>query len=175
VFGSKSLEEKLREGNGKSAMATVLSEKDGVHMQNSGLRNNNGGIGGTDITRLHYTLRVEPEGEAPFEVKVDIRADQLKVNRWRLGPTVPVLYDPRDHAKVAFDTAAMQASGQGRRHHIESLADIPPALRSRLQPVPVPGNELEQLKELADLHDRGALTDAEFEAGKARLLRDVSL
>jgi hypothetical protein len=153
-------------------MATVLSEKDGIHLQASGLHHNNGGIGGTDVTRLHYTLRVEPEGEAPFEVNLAIRADQLKVNRWRLGPSVPVLYDPGDHDRVAFDTAALQSSGAGRRHHIENLVGSGQKgyTAATSGPAVPQGAEVEQLKQLADLRDRGVLTDAEFVAEKAKLL-----
>jgi hypothetical protein len=33
-----------------------------------------------------------------------------------------------------------------------------------------PGSEIDKLKELADLRDRGALTEAEFEAEKSKLL-----
>jgi len=176
MLGLESLEQKLREGNGKTARATVLTAKDGVAMQYSGIHNNNGGFGGTDITRHHYTLRVEPEGEEPFEAKIVIRADKLggPAMAWRLSPgaTAAVLYDPDDHRKVAFDVAAMQAANQGRRHSIVELAaaaaeqlSVPP-----VKSVSDPGSEIDQLKELADLRDRGALTDAEFEAEKSKLL-----
>ena len=175
MLGLESLEQKLREGNGKTARATVLTAKDGVAMQYSGIHNNNGGFGGTDITRHHYTLRVEPEGEEPFEAKIVIRADKLggPATAWRLSPgaTAAVLYDPDDHRKVAFDVAALQAANQGRRHSIVELAaaaeqlSVPP-----VKSVSDPGSEIDQLKELADLRDRGALTDAEFEAEKSKLL-----
>jgi hypothetical protein len=177
MLGLESLEQKLREGNGKTARATVLTAKDGVAMQYSGIHNNNGGFGGTDITRHHYTLRVEPEGEEPFEAKIVIRADKLggPAMAWRLSPgaTAAVLYDPDDHRKVAFDVAAMQAANQGRRHSIVELAAAAAAEQLSVPPVKSvsdPGSEIDQLKELADLRDRGALTDAEFEAEKSKLL-----
>jgi hypothetical protein len=178
MLGLESLEQKLREGNGKTARATVLTAKDGVAMQYSGIHNNNGGFGGTDITRHHYTLRVEPEGEEPFEAKIVIRADKLggPAMAWRLSPgaTAAVLYDPDDHRKVAFDVAAMQAANQGRRHSIVELAAAAAAAEQLSVPpvksVSDPGSEIDQLKELADLRDRGALTDAEFEAEKSKLL-----
>jgi len=177
MLGLESLEQKLREGNGKTARATVLTAKDGVAMQYSGIHNNNGGFGGTDITRHHYTLRVEPEGEEPFEAKIVIRADKLggPATAWRLSPgaTAAVLYDPDDHRKVAFDVAAMQAANQGRRHSIVELAAAAAAEQLSVPPVKSvsdPGSEIDQLKELADLRDRGALTDAEFEAEKSKLL-----
>lgn len=37
-------------------------------------------------------------------------------------------------------------------------------------PVPEPGSEIAKLKDLADLRDRGVITQAEFEAEKAKLL-----
>jgi hypothetical protein len=36
--------------------------------------------------------------------------------------------------------------------------------------VPEPGSEIAKLKDLADLRDRGVITQAEFEAEKAKLL-----
>jgi hypothetical protein len=179
MLGLESLEQKLREGNGKTARATVLTAKDGVAMQYSGIHNNNGGFGGTDITRHHYTLRVEPEGEEPFEAKIVIRADKLggPAMAWRLSPgaTAAVLYDPDDHRKVAFDVAAMQAANQGRRHSIVELAAAAAAAAEQrsvpsVESVSDPGSEIDKLKELADLRDRGALTDAEFGAEKLKLL-----
>ncbi len=126
MFGSGSLEQKLREGNGKSAKARVLDEQDGIHVRFNGPHHTKGGLGGEDVTRLHYTLRVEPDGEESFEAKIVIRADQMRTSRWRPGQTVLVLYDPQDHGKVAFDFDAMdaviKASREAKRDHRRQAA-----------------------------------------------------
>jgi hypothetical protein len=165
MLGFESLEQKLREGNGKRAKATVLQAKDGIHTTMNG---DSHGYGGTDITRWHYLLRVEPDGEPPFEAKVVIRINKLDGAAPHEGESVLVLYDPDDHDKVAFAVAetkeqrvsAWQSRLQGLQ--LTPAASPPP-------PDPI-HDQIDQLQKLADLHDRGALTDAEFQAEKAKLL-----
>jgi hypothetical protein len=82
-----------------------------------------------------------------------------------------VLYDPDDHGKVAFDSEAMQAANDDRGYRvIDGAALAAQASMPAVETAPAPGSEVDKLKELADLRDRGALTDAEFEAEKAKLL-----
>jgi hypothetical protein len=155
MFGRKSLEEKLRAANGKSAPATILSTKEGA-----GYNPGNAGH-----TRQHYTLRVEPVGEPSFEAKVTIWGDELPENP-QPGRTVVALYDPDDHSKVAFDLAATIKKVQEQVEldwEREDREDRQGSAASTQDP-------LEKLKELGDLRDRGVLTQAEFEAEKAKLL-----
>jgi hypothetical protein len=78
---------------------------------------------------------------------------------------VLVLYEPDDHEKVAFaiaETAAQRTAAWQSRMQGWQLAPAPP-------PDPI-HDQIDQLQKLALLHDRGALTDAEFQAEKAKLL-----
>lgn len=132
-------------------------------MKHGGL-NPDGVVGGQQPRKLHYTLRVEPDDDQPFEAEIAIWPKDLKVAEWKLGPTVAVLYDPTDHSKVAFDYGAMIAANREARH--EQLESA----RAAEQQTSAPESNIAQLKALADLRDRGALTDAEFAAEKAKLL-----
>jgi hypothetical protein len=161
MLGFKSLEQKLREGNGKTARATVLTVKAGIYTTEGGGEH---GYGGTDITRYHYTLRVEPDGEQPFEAKVVIRHNKL--SDVEAGATVAVLYDPDDHDNVAFDLAGTKQ--QVEQEWEERIRAFQPAVAP---PAPAPATtEVDQLAKLADLHDRGVLTQAEFDTEKAKIL-----
>jgi hypothetical protein len=161
MLGFKSLEQKLREGNGKSAKATVLKVKAGIYTTEGG---SSDGWGGTDITRYHYTLQVQPDGEPPFEAKVVIRHNKL--SGVEQGATVAVLYDPDDRSKVAFDLASTKQ--QVEQEWADSIRGFQP-----VAPQPAPAiSAVDQLQKLADLRDRGALTQAEFEAEKAKILSD---
>ena len=46
----------------------------------------------------------------------------------------------------------------------------PPPPQQAPAPAPAPPDTLSQLRQLGELHDSGVLTDAEFEAQKAKLL-----
>jgi hypothetical protein len=115
MFGRKSLEEKLREGNGASAPATILDRKNAVAVGVTG----QSGLGGS---RHRLALRVEPAGQAPFEAEVAV-ADE-KFPQWEMaepGWAVVVLYDPKDHSKVALDVEASKEKVYERfRHQIEN-------------------------------------------------------
>jgi hypothetical protein len=83
---------------------------------------------------------------------------------------VAVLFDPDDHGNVALDVEATQAQAaargqQGGRVIRAGETLVMPADRSAPDPI-------DKLKELADLHDRGALTDEEFASQKAKLLNE---
>jgi len=69
----------------------------------------------------------------------------------------------RVRAAVAAAQAAGQVPGMG------GLV-VPPGMVTPGVPAPAPADPIEQLKQLADLRDRGVLTDAEFEAQKRRVL-----
>ena len=119
MFGSRSLEQKLREGKGTRARATVLTVTKGIHWIMN-VRINNGLPAGTDLQRHRYTLSVAPEGEEPFEAKIVIRANQLEflgLDSHSLAPgkTAWVLYDPNDHSRIAFEAYGASQSRCPRR------------------------------------------------------------
>jgi hypothetical protein len=154
VLRRKSLEEKLRDGGGRSARATILKAK--KRWYSSGMSSN---LGSVQYYRLK--LRVEPDGEPAFEADADANSNYLGI-LFEEGATLRVLYDPEDHSEVAVD----QQAGVAEMLE-EAKAAKDPDTGSVAHTASDP---IDKLKELADLHDRGALTDAEFETQKAKLL-----
>ena len=148
-------------------------------------------VGNTEVM-LKAKLRVEPDGRPAFEVEQRFRFPQLAVPY--PGLRVPVIFDPDDTDTVMLDDSpdahiqsAMQGAGLSQEsidkiHNITAAA-MGGASREQLQqmaaasfqamPMPTPDAEqtkLDQLEQLASLHDRGVLTDAEFAAQKAQIL-----
>jgi Short C-terminal domain len=82
---------------GRRAFAKVIESERTHYAETLG---NPAIVGDTDIL-WKLVLRVEPDGEPPFEVKVDELFPQL----WSpsAGSMFPVLYDPADHSKVMVD------------------------------------------------------------------------
>jgi hypothetical protein len=182
---SKKLKKEL-EASGKRANATI------VEIAEKGMavtRGAEGVIGNTELA-LKTHLRVQPDDEPEFEVKKRFSFPQLAVPS--AGQTVPVLYDPADHDKIIVDYsqeaqqgAAFQAAGIDPSQ-IGQLMEQAQQLRGAAGQVPggmgqVPGmtpaapaqpqaDPVTQLEKLAKLKESGALTEAEFEAEKAKIL-----
>jgi hypothetical protein len=185
---SKKLIKQLEE-NGKHANATV------VEIAEKGMavtRGAEGVISNTELA-LKAHLRVQPDDEPEFEVKKRFSFPQLAVPS--AGQTVPVLYDPQDHDKIVVDYSAeaqqgaafsaagidpnqigqlmeqaqqMQAQAgqmQGGMPEMGQMPGMTPPAPAQPQADPV-----EQLEKLAKLKESGALTEAEFEAEKAKIL-----
>jgi hypothetical protein len=185
---SKKLKKQLEE-SGKHANATV------VEIAEKGMavtRGAEGVVGNTELA-LKTHLRVQPDDEPEFEVKRRFSFPQLAVPT--AGQTVPVLYDPQDHDKIIVDYtpeaqqgAALSAAGidpnaigqlmnqaqqmqaqaaqmQGGMPGMGQMPGMAPPAPAQPQADPV-----EQLEKLAKLKEQGALTDAEFEAEKAKIL-----
>jgi hypothetical protein len=82
-----------------------------------------------------------------------------------------VLYDPSNHRNVVFDRSrlAQQAANQANYPRLAAKAqrefDELAGVDAQAAETPV-----ERLSTLIDLHERGLLTDAEFEAEKQNLL-----
>ncbi|WP_156623064.1 SHOCT domain-containing protein [Mycobacterium sp. 1164966.3] len=113
----------------------------------------------TEATRALWTMtvRVQPDGEAPFEANLD--AWLWEAERPRMDWFVSVLYDPSDHRRVVLDqsaearNAASQATFEMRERWMQEQA-----------------NPLDRLTELMRLRDSGALSNADYEAQKRKLL-----
>jgi Short C-terminal domain len=180
---SKKLKEQLQE-SGKRANALIVEIAERGMAVTRGAADNV--VTNTEIA-LKTHLRVQPDDEPEFEVKKRFSYPQLSVPS--AGQTIPVIYDPQDHDKIVVDyspeaqgqaalsgagidvgslgelmnqAAALQAQqGQGG---MPGMAGMAPA-SSPAQPDPV-----EQLERLAALKEKGALTEAEFEAEKAKII-----
>jgi Short C-terminal domain len=183
---SKRLKKQLEE-NGKRANATV------VEIAEKGMavtRGAEGVIGNTELA-LKTHLRVQPDDEPEFEVKKRFSYPQLAVPS--AGQTVPVLYDPNDHDKIIVDyspeaqqSAAFSAAGidpsqigqlmeqaqqmragmQGGMGQMPGMGQVP----GMTPPAQPQTDSVAQLEKLAKLKESGALTEAEFEAEKAKIL-----
>ena len=85
------------------------------------------------------------------------------------GVTLPVKVDQNDASKIAIDwDAAPQGPAEGAVRPVAGSGGFAPA-----PPPPSGGggsDHIAQLERLAKLRDSGALTDAEFEQEKAKIL-----
>jgi hypothetical protein len=186
---SKRLMKQLEE-NGKHANATV------VEIAEKGMavtRGAEGVIGNTELS-LKTHLRVQPDDEPEFEVKKRFSYPQLAVPS--AGQTVPVIYDPNDHDKIVVDyspeaqqSAAFTAAGidpnqinqlmqqaqqmQGQAGQMPGGIDQAPGMGQvpGITPPAQPQTDsVAQLEKLAKLKESGALTEAEFEAEKTKII-----
>jgi|SRR5947209_6788608 len=108
-----------------------------------------------DNPRVKLTLNVQPDGAEAFQVTKKVTVS--RVNLPRVGDPLRVKYyaaDP-DGLKVQKRTAE----------------DLAAAARGAVAQAPAPpADPLDEIKKLNDLRLEGALTDAEFEAQKAKIL-----
>lgn len=196
------LERKLKEQGGARAWATVLESK--KEWASAGGTNIAPGQAGSITTHQQLTLRVEPDGEAPFETTVkQVFNDSYGWHIPREGYSVTVIYDPTNHSKLVIDLEAMPVAPgvdrdeavarharvigrsqdpDARRQQIEEMkakaaaqvqgaAAMQEMMAKAVPQAATPGPDVaDELTKLADLRDRGVLTDAEFEAQKAKLL-----
>jgi hypothetical protein len=199
MFGhNKRLERQLKE-KGKSSWATVLESK--REWASTGGVDKSPGQAGSITIHQKFRLRVEPEGEPPFEATVrqvfnDSLGWHIPQEDWSVG----VFFDPLDHSKVVIDVDKMPVGpGMNREEAVarhqramawqndpiarrQQIAEMQAQASSRAQEVRPGGaaahawdpaakvDVADQLTKLADLRDRGVLSEAEFEAQKARIL-----
>jgi Short C-terminal domain len=154
--------------------------------------------GGTMRRRYEYALDVHPPDGGPvFRTTVlsPLNVDSLR--DLAVGEVVPVLVHAKDE-KVKFDTSdpsmSQAAADNARRARFDAVAHAAPdtgprrpdlsretllrqreklqaAQRAREDDTATQSDDrLDRLQKLADLHDRGALNDAEFETEKAKIL-----
>ena len=205
MFGHNThLEQKLREGGGRQAWATVLESE--RQWASSGGFNTAPGQAGSMTIHQRLKLRVGPDGAAPFECTVKQVFNDTK--GWHIpeeGYSVKVLCDPDDESKVVIDLESMPVApgfdrdeALARHQRVMERASDPEARRKwqeeqanaaaqmqaatamqqmlatqYAQPAgggAAPDVVADQLTKLADLRDRGVLSDAEFQTQKARLL-----
>jgi hypothetical protein len=221
MFGFHPLLRHELEKKGKRAFATVVECKETHLLETAG----DPSVVSSTERMWKLVLRVEPEGEQPFEAKVDEYLPQLSATS--VGDKFPVLYDPDDHSKVVVDHSQLGATALVDEQIKEHTDDLISTMRERgqgdmadklqqvydaglmsYQPTDDPtqihelikarqekikeimgGNVLvggqplqtggaaasaaataDALTKLAALHDRGVLTDAEFETQKKKLL-----
>ncbi len=118
-----------------------------------------------------FNMDIDMEIHVPGRKTYQINNEYMVPNGATLGPGVrlPVKVDPEDETKIAIDwDSAGRAPARGE---VRPAAD---ASASAAAPAASPsggdGDTVEQLERLVKLRDSGALTDAEFEQQKARIL-----
>lgn len=219
MFGHEKRQERDLKERGARAWATILETKKG-RTTSGGVNVTIGQVGSFTIRR-EFRVRVEPDGEPPFETWIkqnfnDAHGPHVPEDGW----SITVIYDPSDRASAIMDldglmvepgfdratAVAVREKSRARRaaraaappgEHASQVGELravaldqtlsPEEKRARMMelsasltgrpppavppPRPAPAvDAVEALTKLADLRDRGALTDAEFEAQKAKIL-----
>lgn len=167
------LRAKLSE-HGKRADAEVLEAK-----ERPWVTRKPGAIGAAGTWRLK--LQVNPRDEPAFTAEI---TDQwAALGEPRPGMRVPVLYDPDHHSKLVLDKHPGKYSLIEHGGPKLSLDDDPDLAmlgeleRAEAAAAPAPADpaqaRLDRLTQIADLHDRGVLSDEEFAAEKAKILSET--
>jgi len=121
---------------------------------------------GAQWFNLDIDMEVHVSGRQPYRVN-----NQYMVPAGATlgqGVSLPIKVDPNDPAKIAIDWESAQSAPQ--------RGEVRPVGGSGFAPAPAPapagggGYHVAELERLAKLRDSGALTDAEFEQEKAKIL-----
>ena len=127
-----------------------------------------------DNPRIKMTFRVEPlDGSPAFDAMKTRTVSRVQIPRQ--GDRYPVWYDPQDTSKWMYATIA---DDTGRDTIGQLFGDVAQTFVGMGAPdapaapagAPQVQDTVEQLKQLADLHNQGLLTNDEFEQQKAKLL-----
>jgi hypothetical protein len=108
--------------------------------------------------RVKLTLNVQPQGAEPFEVTKKVTVS--RVNLPRVGDPLRVKY----YANAPDGLAVQKRTAEDLAAAAQAFATPPAA------PAAAPVDPLDQIRKLNDLRQQGALSDAEFEAQKAKIL-----
>ena len=177
-MGEVSLDE-LRASGGKAARAMITAAKSGKKLK-----------GDPNQIVWKVSLHVTPDDAGPFDAVVQVPFP-ARGGGPSLGSLIGVVYDPHNHSKLAVDPNADTATwGQlqagAMQHIVDQAMHRPgtavfaggqwigansPVAQPAAAPAPAPSGGLaDELERLATLRDQGTLTDAEFQAQKAKLL-----
>ena len=139
-----------------------------------------GVVGRSSNAGIRVKLTVQPPNEPEFECEVKTHVPMHAVPQ--VGDMVLVAYDPGDRGRVTFVAAAGTPPGGGKvlvapdgtplnvarsRAAPQSPLDRPAAANGA-----APRDSLERLEKLAELRDRGVLTDTEFASQKRKILAE---
>ncbi len=134
----------------------------------------------------HFLMDVRPNSGEPFRTEVDELPLMFSFRAPAIGAVVKLECDPaRKKARFIRSDPAISTKGDAQAAKQEYEAELragagatapddrPPDMTrertARSGPASGP-DPVEQLSKLADLRDRGVLTDAEFESQKAKIL-----
>jgi hypothetical protein len=176
---------KRLEEAGKPAMATVLEIAENGISVTTGPE----GVVASTALALKTTLKVQPTDEPEFEVKTTFRYPQLSVPS--AGQQLAVIYDPEDHDKIMLDDSPeaqsnaalagtgldagslgqiMQNAQQMQQQAMQQQAAGGPGFGFSAGEIAAQNDPVAKLEKLQALKEKGALTEEEFAAQKARIL-----
>jgi hypothetical protein len=122
-----------------------------------------------DNPRVNITMRIEPEDGSPaFDAQKTVTVSRVSIPR--AGDRFPVWYDRNDPTKWAYGTDMNPAQTPPDIQALFARAAGTPAAAPAAPAPPATESTADQLTKLNELRLKGVLTDAEFEAAKARLL-----
>jgi hypothetical protein len=135
----------------------------------------------TEKFAMQIDLEVHPQSGDPYQVTYVYPSARQKA-AMSIGMEIPVKYLPDDPARVAVQWDALKGSiaaagGDmaavmgGLQSTYSGTADA--AMRQAMATPPPAQDPAERLKKLAELRDAGAITDAEYDAKKAEILRQI--
>jgi hypothetical protein len=140
-----------------------------VQVQDTGMTVN-------DNPRIKMTFRVEPlDGTPAFDTTKTTTVSRVEIPRQ--GDRYPVWYDAQDTSKWMYATIADETGRQTMRQLFGEVSETFVGMNAPAAPAAAAGapqvqvqDTVEQLKQLADLHQQGLLTDDEFQQQKSKLL-----
>jgi hypothetical protein len=134
-----------------------------IQVQDTGMTVNNN-------PRVKMVFRVEPlDGSPAFDAQKTKTVSRVEIPRQ--GERYPVFYDPQDPAETwAYATIADDTGRDTMRQLFGEVAETFVGMGAPAAPAPQGQDVAEQIKQLADLHAQGILTDEEFASQKAKLL-----
>src|SRR5215208_6658914 len=146
--------------SGAKGVGTVVS------VQDTGMTIN-------DNPRVKMVFRIEPlDGSPPFDAQKTTTVSRVEIPRQ--GDRYPVWYDRDDPVKTwAYATVGDDSGRTTMRQLVGEAAETFVGMNAPAAPAPAAAqgqDVVEQIKQLADLHQQGILTDEEFAAQKAKLL-----
>jgi len=146
-------------GRGTQGTAKVLTAKETSWAMSAG---DYEGIGAPSVWK--YGLKVNVSGKDPYETTLYICA------HLRSGDTVPVYVSPRNSKRVTVDLGALGAARNDRLRSMGTRRKTAGGTVIRERPAIPTVDVADELAKLADLRDRGVLSDAEFDSQKGKLL-----
>ncbi len=150
---------------GTQGTAKVLAAKETSWAMSSGEYE---GIGAPSVWK--YGLQVNVSGKDPYETTLYICA------HLRSGDTVPVYVSPHNSKRVTVDLTALGSARDeelravGTQHAAGARRVTAGGTVIRERPAVPTVDVADELAKLADLRDRGVLSETEFESQKGKLL-----
>lgn len=156
LFSSKRKKAEDLFANGEKGAGTVVQVRD------TGTTIN-------DNPRVKMVFRVEPlSGAAAFDAEKTTTVSRVEIPRQ--GDRYPVWYDAQDPTRWAYATVADDEGRATMRQLFGEVAETFVGMNTPGVPPSQGQDTVQQLRQLADMHSQGVLTDDEFATQKARLL-----